>query len=454
MTLYIVLLVVLLAIWVTSFMASGYELMSPVPLALLGLCVSVTLSIVGLFTWNHVELRWEGFSVVATGSVSLLAGSALANRLVGKKMTHLPHADETSGYVASVWKYYLVMVILVLAIGVRVTETYRIGAEIGADLSSYPAVAKAVRNELAGFMSSEGIRAGVGFSFLERQLEKVATVSGYVSAYLIATHLTARKRRETILSVAMMALACCFCLVTGSRGTALYYAIAFAVCLYICRVRLGWPKRESVRFFLAGIVVACVAVPLFVLSGAVVGRSVSSGLVEYASFYYGCGTPALQQVLNTGDLQQLAPGVRSFYYLFSVPYKIGLISDYPSYSIAWVDMGGYGCNIFTGFARYYLDFGIMGVVALSVLAALFMTVLYRFARSMGLPVLVVLAGYLGAYAFDFAREEFIFSKLLSPTQFVSVSLMLLITLFLTTSLRGDMRWLRAKLAMRRGEESN
>lgn len=115
----------------------------------------------------------------------------------------------------------------------------------------------------------------------------------------------------------------------------------------------------------------------------------------------------------------------------------------------WVDMGGHGCNIFTGFARYYLDFGLAGVVVLSALSGLLMTLVFDRAQTYGHPLFVVFAGYLAAYAFDFAREEFIFSRLLSPTQFVSVAIMLAITLFLTTSLREDMKRAKAFFSRKR-----
>lgn len=448
---YLILTVILIAAWTVSFVTSGYELMSPVSLALLGLCISVMLSIVGLATWNHVALEWEGLAVVSVGSLSLLVGALLVGRLAGGMEFRVFNSFGNAGYRASVWKYLIVVAVLVLAIVLRVFETYQIAEGMGIDSSSYSAAATAVRNGLSSIHTASGIKVGMGFSFLERQLEKISIVSGYVAAFLLVRSMLSRDIGRIVLSGVMLAVPCLFCLASGARTTILYYAVAFVVIYAILALREGRkPKCFAARLFAGCSVLAVIGAVIFYLASSVIGRKAGSGIVEYISFYYGCGTPALQHVIDAGALPQLTPGVRSFYYLFSVPYKLGLIGDYPSYSIAWVDMGGHGCNVFTGFARYYLDFGFAGVVALSLFAAAFMTLVYQAARSTGFPALVVLAGYLGAYAFDFAREEFVFSRLFSPTQFVSVAIMLTLTLFLTTSLREDAIWLRNKAAAFRG----
>ena len=441
---YLFLFCAVAILWLTSLKATKWELMSPVSLALLGLTVSLGLSIIGLLSWNHVTLGWEAASVILIGVASLLVGLIAARRISDKHIVVTQEKMAARNTKCDIWKYVAVGAVLIIAIAVRVVETYRIGADLGIDASSYSAVAKAVRNELATFMDSESMRVGVGFSLVCRQLEKVAVVTGYVASYLLARSLAKRNDGSAVVSATLpLLLSCAYCLASGSRATIMYYGISFAVSLFICLARAnGSSHKLSLRFLSIGAIVCCVAAAVFYASGSLVGRSASSGLVEYISFYFGCGTPALQNIIDSGSLPEMTPGVRTFYYLFSLPYKLGIISDYPSYSLAWVDMGGHACNIFTGFARYYLDFGILGVAVLSALAGGFMTIAYELARKKGLPVFVVFASYLGTYAFDFAREEFVFSRLFSPTQFVSVAIMVVITLFLTTSIREDVR--RAK----------
>lgn len=445
--LYSLLLVTLFGLWIVAFKVNNCELMAPVPLMLLGLTVSAALSIIGLSTWNQVSLGVEGYAVVVIGSIFLLLGSLFCVRALDKRNIRFCREDDTEALPVGMWKFVLVAVVLVFAIALRVFETYRIADELGIDGSSYSESARAVREVLAGFKSSEGIKVGVGFSLFERQLEKIATVSGYVSVYLFARALIEENKKDGFASLVLLVLACAFCFVTGSRGTILYYGVAFAACLFVLLRRKGVPSLKISACFLAcGIVISCLAAIIFYLSGAAVGRSTNSGIVEYISFYYGCGVPALQHILDSEIVTNSISGVRTFYYLLSVPFKLGIVQDYPSYSIAWVDMGGHLCNIFTGFARYYLDFGFIGTALLTFVSGAFMTAVFRVATSTALPVAMVLMSYLGAYAFDFAREEFIFSKLLSPTQCISVAIMIIITLFLTTSLRRDLLQIGAFLS--------
>lgn len=447
MVIYVLLLLILSVLWVISFKISDWNLMSPVPLMLLGLVVSVLLAIIGVSSWNHIDLQWDVFSVILIGSVSLLLGAMFCNMVLYRHAMEPSKGTDGNYHSSAYWKYALVAVILIAAILIRVSETFEIAAELGVVDAPYSEAARVVRGTLAGFNSSAGMRAGVGFSLVERQLEKFATATGFVTVYLFARALLNKDLKAGGASMLLVLLSCIFCFITGSRGPILYYGIAFTVCLFVLMRRNASSSRTiSLRFLVIGALISCGVAAAFYLSGAVVGRSANSGVVEYISFYYGCGIPAFQSILDSGNIAELVPGVRTFYYLFSVPFKLGLIENYPSYSVAWVDMGGHACNIFSGFARYYLDFGFIGTALLSFVAGAFMTYLFRLASQTTIPVLMVLIGYLGAYAFDFAREEFIFSRLFSPTQFISVLIMVIITLFLTTSLRRDLHQIGAFFA--------
>lgn len=446
---YVLLLCALLVFWLLSFKLSGWELVAPVPLALLGLSISIALAIVGLSTWNHVEMGFEVALVIAVGAASMVVAMALTEN---RGCFRIARASiGVDGYRAPIWKYAVVGVLLIFAIGLRMHETIELGIQLGASGSSYSEAAAVVRKSLSSIHTADGMRAGIGFSMIERQLEKVVTASGYVVVYLMARAVAKRECRRALPPFALFLLASSFCLVSGSRTAILYYVVAFFVLTSVFLFREHEEKRKSTSIKLLGVGVAIAAIGClaFYASSTLVGRKASSGLLEYISFYFGCGAPSLQSLIDKGVPAEAIPGVRTFYFLFSLPFKFGLISDFPSYSIAWVDAGGHGSNVFTGFARYYLDFGFAGLVIFSVLGAVLMTYLYRAARETYAPVLMVLAGYMSVYAFDFAREEFVFSRLISPNQFIIIAIMLVITLFLTTSLREDAKRAKAFFSRKR-----
>ena len=364
-------------------------------------------------------------------------------------LTHAQVGED--GYRAPIWKYAVIGVLLIFAIGLRIHETMELSVQLGASGTSYSEATAVVRRALSTIHTADGMRAGIGFSMLERQLEKVVTASGYVVVYLMAHAVAKREYRRAFPPLALFLLASGFCLVSGSRTSILYYVAAFFVLTSVFLFRGHKEKRKntSIKLLGVGVAIAAIGCLAFYASSALVGRKASTGLLEYISFYYGCGAPSLQSLIDKGVPAVAIPGVRTFYFLFSLPFKFGLISDFPSYSIAWVDAGGHGSNVFTGFARYYLDFGFAGLVILSVLGAALMTYLYRAARKTYAPVLMVLAGYMSVYAFDFAREEFVFSRLVSPNQFIIIAIMLAVTLFLTTSLREDVKRAKAFFSRKR-----
>lgn len=448
---YVLLLCVLLGFWLLSFKLSGWELVAPVPLVLLGLSVSVLLAMIGLSSWNHMEIGFEVLLIVVIGAASMLVAGYYTDKIITQRCLSGCGEGVVACYVTPVWKYAILGGVLVVAIALRVYETYQIGSEMGLDSTlPYGEVSAAVRRSLASFKSSDGMKIGVGFSVFERQLEKVAQVTGYVASYLLIKACFNKDRKGIICSFTLLVLGCAFCLSMGSRGAILYYAIAVFVVLSIYLYKRGGDtRRRSFRLLIGAMLCAVTGAIVLYASSALVGRKASSGIVEYVSFYFGCGVPSLQSLLNAGAPEVPASGLRSFYFLFSLPYKFGLIDNYPSYSIAWVDMGGHASNIFTGFARPYLDFGFVGLILLSGFCAAAISVVYRWARKSDAAVPMVLIGYVSAYAFDFAREEFLFSRFLGTSQVVSLILMLVITLFLTTSLREDTKSVKAFFSRKR-----
>lgn len=425
--------------WLLSLRISKYEIMSPLSLMMLGLSVSIILAIIGLSSWNQVGLSTNATMILILGEISLLGGGIAASCLCQKRLSLDKETDDAiyNAYLSPLWKYIIVAIILFVALSLRVYETYQIAIQNGIDTSSYSVMAKNVRELLAPFKSSSGMKLGSGFSVVERQLEKVAIISGYVSAYLFAKAIHQRDKKRAIFSGFLLAESSAFCFVSGNRGTILYYAIALVALFALVALKSGLDAQViAKRIFLTGVILGLFASVAFWASGALVGRKTQSGLIEYISFYFGCGAPTFQALLNDrAVIADSVPGVWSFYYLFSLPYKFGLIPTYPSYSIAWLNMGGHPSNIFTGFARYYLDFGIFGVVVLSFIAAFALTMLYRFARAKGLGFAAVVVCLVSAYSFDFAREEFVFSRFLSTTWAVSFAIMFVLTLFMTCSLR-------------------
>lgn len=448
--LYFVLLLLLICGVCFEWKTNEFEIVSPVSLMLLGLALANVLAMMGRGSWNSYGLSLRVFSILIMGSIALLGGSFIACRLNHFGGLKRIKAIELPSKIA-VWKYLLLLILVLIAIALRVSETYRLALELGVDGGSYSAAAKAVRSAYASFNSSDGMLPGQGFSFLSKQMTKVESCITYLSVFLLARAFVYRNRKEIVASFVLVSSCCCYVIISGSRGELLYQGIAFAVILYVFLLRRGHSaKKLTLLFFFVGVVLGVVLSVGFWLSSALVGRKSNSGFIEYITFYFGCGLPSLESILQSNSLADVFPGVRTFYYLFALPFKFGLIDNYPSYSIAWVNLGGHASNIFTGFARFYLDFGMAGLVVLSCASGFLLTLLYRQSKVTSGWIFIILTGYFCAQCFDFAREEFLFSRFLSTSSAVWLVLLVALTWFMTT----DFSALWSRLVERFAKERN
>lgn len=436
---YGVILISVTIVWLISLYKYNFELLAPASLFQLGIVTSCFLAVIGKESWNPVnEVSITTVQIIVIGCIAFAVGCYIATVLV-KKLPYgklkEPRAKSEAKLARAVRfeaaKYGIFYAIIIFAIILRILETLQIAENLGLTTGNYFEATRLVRDETAVFNSAESIRLGVGFSFLERQMEKIAVALGYVSVYLLAVGFTKKHSlKEIVPSVGLLGLSGAFILSTGSRSTILFYVVAFIACYSLLSIKNGVSSRlVSLRVAIFGIIAAIIGSLAFYFMGGLVGRSTSSNIVRYVSFYFGSGVPALQQLIEGGALEMTVPGLRSFYYAFSLLYKLGIVDNFPGYSLGWINLGGLDCNVFTGFARYYLDFGMVGVVILSMLAGLILSLMYLIARTTFSPTWILVVGYLTPRFFDMAREEFVFSRLLSSTQLVSILIMVAILAF-------------------------
>lgn len=427
---YLLLFVVMLIALVAALKLADFDLLSPAPLMILGLTMSVMLAGIGGLFWNDVPLKWNAVYVVVVGTSAILAGQLIANC---KKTSQIP--GELPKFQDSTWKYAVLFALVLIAIVVRVVETSNIASDMGLGDVSYAEKMEAVRHGLDAINSSEGLKLGVGFSFVERQLEKLVLAIGYVSSALVGYSLVKSDRRSIALSVGTLLLCGIHVLACGGRGQVTYYVVSAFASFSLFKIMSGErPKVVLKKLVIVGTIAGTVGIVVFYLSSFLIGRAAGSGLLDYISFYFGGSVPSLQIILDNPELiSSASPGVKTFYYLFGLPFKFGLIDEYPSYSLAWVHPGGNGSNIFTGFARSYFDFGTIGMVALTALACFAVTWFYGHVKNSGALPLVSIFCLMSGYLFDFAREEYVFSRMLSLNGLASIVLIVLVALFMSKS---------------------
>lgn len=443
---YWVLLAGLLIITAIAFRISDYELLSPMTLVPLGFVMAAALALIGTSSWNHVALRRNALAIIVIGCAAFVAGCYCVDWFAKRRESNQPQQSKTSelaitsGSVETYVKYAILIALILAAIALRIHETYRLGDQWGLEYHGFNDLSAQVRQRTGIIFTTQNIQLDVGFSVLERQMEKVVCMSGYIGVFLLVASVMngkAGKKRfiEAGCAAILVLLSCFFMLLCNSRGQVLYYFMAALLVWFVLALRQGKhaAMQLSVRLLLVLIPLFFVAVGGFYAAGKLIGRNPSAGPVEYISFYLGAGIPSLQWLCDHIGSVAAAPGTFTLYGIYTFLYKFGIIDNLHIFSIHWLNLGGHNSNVFTAFASYYVDFRWLGVVIFAALSGVGYTLLYRWAKCTKYPAFFVIFAWVNTYLFDVVREEFLFSRFLSSSSLVKLILLVLGTWFMTTS---------------------
>lgn len=445
---YLLLAGTILLLFLFFFYIEGWEVLAPAPLCCLAFAVSLILSYIGTNSWNNIDLEPSASVIVLIGCAFFSLGGVLVTKgyrrgYLGSKAgrttlrSSMKETGEESRTVA-LWRYILLLAVVFFAIALRVFETYQLGNKYGIEYTSYWDLSKSVRNATESFMGGSNIKFDEGFSIIGRQLDKFVRATAFVSAFLSArliygTCFQKKKAQVTknISSFALVIFSCFYFLICGGRTTILYVCIAFVTVCFILALRDGRNTlKTSVSLLLLGVLAMLAASVVFYYAAALIGRPAKSGMVDYISFYFGCGTPSLQWLLT--DTLGISIDGKTFFNLNAFLYKFGLVGNPGSSSIDWLWFdSNHASNIFTAFGGMYFDFGCIGVSVLSFISGAFYTLLYRLGRLRGNIFGIMIYGYLAPTVFDMARKDFFCSNLLSVGQILLILLMVGLLWFLT-----------------------
>lgn len=433
---YILLCQICILFWYISFSLSGYELLSPTSIIFLGFLISLILAIFGMLSWNTYPLSDDVLAIVLVGFLGVLS-SSISFRIFRrpKRFIRDESAAALSTELAPIWRYAILFAIIGFSIMLRIIETRRLGMQLGITASNYSELSRELRYVTSTLYSTDSITAGIGYSFIEKQLEKIVYMTGYVASFICARGVAKSKKEDIALSFALLLSCGAFQLIAGGRGAIFYWMIALFVSFSFFLYKGQSSKRKvqlSMKIVAYGGLAAVLCAGFMYFAGELVGRKASATIIEYVSFYFGGAVPSLQIM---SDLPTIDAGSKGLHYLVFynvrlLMLKMGYIKTLPAYSVIWVSCGGFSSNIFTCFARYYLEYGLSGVYLLSAFSTMIMNAFYCFARNRYSPQSIVVASYICAFAFDCAREEFVFSRLFGTTQIINIVLLVLLSIFL------------------------
>ena len=314
------------------------------------------------------------------------------------------------------WKIVLLIILIIFSFFLTAYEYYSIANSSGLSFLSLKDLMSWVRKNTGTTFSVSGVRFDEGQSILTRGLNKISGVCQYIFPFCFALLCRDKKRRKEcfLFGIGCLVLVAKTILST-SRDAILHIILCIIITLFIQDIRKGKkPIRLFRNYFFILLSFLCLALPLFYFSTLLIGRGVGSKFIDYISFYFGAGIPSMQFALDHGLNFFSYIGEATFYGIYTWAYKLYLIPELSPYAGKFITLGSHASNIYTSYFRYFMDFGYFGVVILSSLAGMLYTLFYQWAKQTEWKPLIVWTCYVSTYLFDAEREEYIFSRMLTP----------------------------------------
>lgn len=433
---YMVLILALLVVWALGFRLGGYELFAPISAMPLAMLLGAILAAIGITSWNSVSLGPTTTAIIVLGTLSFVIGCVFCSEVMlgrGRAFRGFMYERTTLDFGAKSdnVKYWILLVLVIVIAVLHMCEIMKLGGS--SDWTQFTEVAKRVRYSTSSVFSSQGISLEDGFPIYDRILSKIRAGIGVVSAAAIPYELVVRRRSvgQVLPVILTFLVAAAMSLVSGGRGGVVNLALIMFLSL-----SLSWQWRDGARRTSWRTACCCLfggvgLAVLFYGMGFVVSRIPSGGVVEYLTFYLGAGVPSLEMVLDAPLADNGLIGFNTFHDQYYLLAKLGLMKNVPAYGSQFFDLGGHASNVFTFAYRYYIDFGMLGVILLSGLSGICFTFLYRLAsENMHRPAIFFCYCTIGVLLFDIMRDEKLFAAVLTANTVVTLALAAVISLWL------------------------
>lgn len=426
---YWILLFGLLCIWYISFVTNGKEIMSPASVVCGMFTFSVLLCIYGFGKWNEIVLGVETIGIILLGCASFAFGCSLAYSSGRNKVPfYKSEFGKGKGFSVDVkiWKIVLLVLALLFIAYVRIESMKRIAAQNELTFDSIIALSKWYREKFSRLFGAGTVLASVGESFIEKQILRFATVISNVSVVTLLIGLSEKKKKLVYASIVLLMVFVIYNITNGGRAGVFFKVVTIVFGIYVLALRKTDTKTLNRLFILLGIVMILLGLPMFYYSAALVGRGSSRNIMEYLSFYIGCGIPSLEMRIQGGIANHLL-GQNVFYGVHTLLYKVGLLNRLDGFANEWVILNGYRSNVYTAWYRFYADFGIIGVIIFPFLVGYFFTYVYkRCKESNNLLYWCILCSW-GYVIFDLNRDEYLFGQLLGTAPIINLCLSIAVT---------------------------
>ena len=428
MSTYVILTAGLIAVWLIAFYTNGKEIMSPASVVVGMFLFTAALCIYGYGSWNKIILSFDSICIVLIGCLSFVFGCACVyNTSLGSRITFRRHTEKKEAFPVRIapWKLAVLFLGLIVIAYIRVRSMHRLAAADKQIFTGIIELSKWYREKYSRLFGSGTVLVGVGETFIEKQILRFATVISNTAVITLLIGIYKKNKKTTWLSVALLLLYTVYNVTNGGRATVLFKLLAIVYGIYVLQLKKGKSIRQiNKRFVVIGIILVLIGLPVFYYSSALVGRKSNSNIMEYLSFYVGCGIPSMEMMLDAGIAGHMI-GKNVFHGIYTLLYKVRILGELDGFANEWVTLGSYQSNVFTAWYRYYADFGLIGTIVFPFLLGVFFTYLFKKVKETDSLFYWTIFCSWCHVLFDLNRDEYLFGQFLGTAPLINLTLTIL-----------------------------
>lgn len=277
------------------------------------------------------------------------------------------------------------------------------------------------------FEGAYGEGLEVGIPVWVSQVTKLARANAYIATYILMHNLALRKvvkRRLPKVTplIIIVVLYLPYNLLNAARFE-LMVVLSLSIIVWYTYTRelslmAGKSKRNIKRTVWKIGMIVILAMAGFSAIAPLVGRTESNGMVSQAMDYFGRSIQAFDQFVQKPRTSNDLNEIESFYNVVKLISQLNLIDEPQNkFYLEFTSQNGISLgNTYTAFRRYYSDFGMVGVIVLSIIGGTILTYLYRKAKKPRINTIDFTLLSYAAIAYCmllYCYEEYLFSTILS-----------------------------------------
>ena len=433
---YAALLIIFIAIGLTSYYAFKKDLLSPTVITCCMFAFSVLLAIIGLSSWNKItELSPYTIGLMAVGVLAFFAGEILVRKFIKRKEGR-PY--KMHPIVVKRWKVIFSILFVAITLVLLYFEVKRICSYYGFDSNSLSELLAFYRTKSSLF-STALATDGTDINFIVKQMKKISDVICIIFMYIVANNILMGDKAKRIALYCIPIILSLIVTFFGSGGRSLmmHMIIGFFM-MFLLLFRYKRQNKSIPKKYFAYLLLTAVAtLLLFYLIAPLIGRGSRSNPLEYISFYLGTPIPSFEHFLSNIPSHRPYFGYETFSGIYTNLYKLGIVDTLEIGSHEWFA----GSNVYTSFRSYYFDFGIIGVILCQFIFGACIAALYTNVKDLKHKGLFIIYGFFSYILIDQIRDEQFFSLLISSNVIYIILIILFYWLYVRSNIaNADEYW--------------